>query len=106
MDIKLTLVATTALIGAYLLGIPFLYCLLAFNVVIWGDILYRLVTSTEDEILNKLLTETTARQPTQTQVKFDKLFLQKYLESTLPNNSIPNEEIQLLENNITTISEN
>lgn len=97
MNIKTILVAVTALMGAQYLGYSVLYGLIAFNMVIWLDIVYNLFFSTTKTVQGDIFEDVEAEPKNAVQVAFDRWLIQKYLESLIEEAPVIDEGVQLLE---------
>jgi hypothetical protein len=97
MNMKVTLLALNVLIGSLYLGFPPIYSVVAFNAIFWVGLIYDLNTSTEDEIVDKLLAKTKQAGPTEEQVAFERFLIRNYVESNFIDPELPDSEIPRIE---------
>jgi hypothetical protein len=100
MNIKITLLAINVLIGSLYLGFPPLYGVVAFNTIFWIGMIYDLTTSTEDQIVDKLLTKRKAAGPTSEQIAFERFLVRNFVESNFTDPELSNSEIPSIEQRI------
>jgi hypothetical protein len=100
MNIKTTLLAINVLIGSLYVGIPISLAVIGFNAIFWIGIVYSYYTSTEDDLVDKLLAKTKASTPTEEQVAFERFLIRNYVESNFTGSELSNQEIPNLEQRI------
>ncbi|MHA2093911.1 MAG: hypothetical protein ACW98F_04710 [Candidatus Hodarchaeales archaeon] len=100
MNMKITLLAINVLIGSLYLGFPPIYGVVGFNAIFWIGLIYDLATSTEDKIVDKLLTKRKAARPTSEQIAFERFLVRNFVESNFTDTELPNSEIPSIEQRI------
>jgi hypothetical protein len=100
MNIKTTLFAINMLLGTLYLGFPLLVSILAFNIIFWIGMGYNFFTSTEDEVLDKLLVKTKAPALSSEQIAFERFLIKNYVESHFTETELINQEIPSLEQRV------
>ena len=79
--------------GTQILGFSILYGLLAFNLVIWVDIMYNVAFSTKKKTQTNISSEIQPESVTDAQIAFERWIIKKYVELSKANNELPVEEI-------------
>lgn len=97
MNMKITLLAINVLIGSLYLGFPALYGVVAFNAIFWIGLMYDLTTSTENEIVDKLLAKTKPSGPTEEQIAFERFLVRNFVESNFIDPELTDSEIPRIE---------
>lgn len=100
MNIKTTLLAINVLIGSLYIGLPLTIAVIGFNAIFWIGLVYTYFTSTEDDVVDKLLAKTKAKAPTEEQVAFERFLIRNYVESNFTGSELSNHEIHSIEQNI------
>jgi hypothetical protein len=100
MNIKTTLLAINVLIGSLYVGIPIYLAVIGFNAIFWVGIIYSYLTSTEDDLVDKLLSKTKVSDPTAEQIAFERFLIRNYVESNFTGSELSNQEIPSLEQRI------
>lgn len=100
MNLKTTLFAINVLLGTLFLGFPVFVSILAFNIIFWVGMGYSFYTSTDDEVLDKLLVKAKARAPTSEQIAFERFLIKNYVESNFTETELLNQEIPSIEQRV------
>jgi hypothetical protein len=100
MNIKTTLLAINVLIGSLYVGLPISAAVIGFNAIFWIGFIYSYLTSTEDDLVDKLLTKTKASASTAEQIAFERFLVRNYVESNFTGSELSNQEIPSLEQHI------
>lgn len=103
MNTRTILIALTSLMGTQFLGFSILYGLIAFNLVIWVDIVYGLAFSTKKKVQTDIFEEVEPTSVNEAQVAFERWLIKKYVELTKAEAEPPVEEISAyFSNNLAT----
>lgn len=100
MNIKTTLLAINVLIGSLYLGLPTYVAVIGFNAIFWIGLVYSYVTSSEDDLVDKLLAKTKVSGPTEEQVAFERFLIRSYTESNFADPELSNHEIPSIDQRI------
>jgi hypothetical protein len=93
MNMRTIIIAMSSLIGTQYLGYSILYGLIAFNLVIWADIVYNIVFSTNSKVKEDISTKIQIKPENEAQVAFERWIIKKYVELTKNEAEPPIEEI-------------
>lgn len=93
MNTRTILIAITSVMGTQVLGFPILYGLLAFNLVIWADIVYNLAFSAKIKAQTNISPETPSKSANDAQIAFERWIIKKYVELSKAEEELPIEEI-------------
>ncbi len=100
MNIKTTLLAINVLIGSLYVGLPIYVAVIGFNAIFWVGLIYSHLTSTENDLVDKMLAKTKASAPTAEQIAFERFLIRNYVESNFTSAELSNQEIPSLEQRI------
>jgi hypothetical protein len=105
MNSRSIIIAAIAFMGTNILGFSILYSLIAFNAVIWADVIYGLVSTRPTKVQEDIPLKVEDKPVNEAQVAFERWLIKKYVELSKNGEEQPIEEIPVYFSNNLAVAE-